>query len=186
MCCGKVSKQIKDQQDSEERKRQAEAADEAFERSSFARMQRRFIEVLADFGITTEMQLHKKTNLDYEQMLRITPKATQTLDDRRAAVEAKWKSAGHIDITLLQAIADSWRNGASAVTFEEGFLVITMISVLGVPEDLDTLLDAISAAAPAHLPLRCVLHYLLIRDIHEVMTLEEMQSTKLSNFAMGR
>ena len=122
----------------------------------------------------------------YEQMLRITPKATQTLDDRRAAVEAKWKSAGHIDITLLQAIADSWRNGASAVTFEEGFLVITMISVLGVPEDLDTLLDAISAAAPAHLPLRCVLHYLLIRDIHEVMTLEEMQSTKLSNFAMGR
>lgn len=68
MCCGKMSKKLKAKQESEERRRQSDAADEVFEKSSFAQMQRRFIEVLAEHGVETMQQLKEMSGLEYYQL----------------------------------------------------------------------------------------------------------------------
>ena len=46
----------------------------------------------------------------YEKEAGIVPLESQTIDDRRYAVAAKWKSNGICDLTLLQAVANSWHN----------------------------------------------------------------------------
>ena len=48
---------------------------------------------------------------DYEKEAAVTPLPTQDEAGRRSAVEAKWKSSGKVDISMLQAVADSWKNG---------------------------------------------------------------------------
>lgn len=121
----------------------------------------------------------------YEGKLGITPTAAQSLEDRRSAIEAKWKSSGKVDLALLQAVADSWKNGEVDVAFAGGKISLTFRSLFGVPEDLDGLLLAISAVKPAHLAVVYALKYLLIRDIHGKMTLSELAATPLSHFAGG-
>lgn len=120
-----------------------------------------------------------------ERELGIRPKTAQSIDDRRAAVEAKWKTSGKVDVALLQAIADSWRNGEVSVGFAAGRIHLQFVGAYGVPNDMDTLLDAIGDARPAHLPIDYSLRYLLIKDIHKVMTLGDMERP-LSHFAFRR
>lgn len=119
----------------------------------------------------------------YENELGIT--SGKTIDGRRAVVEAKWKSGGKVDIEQLQAVADSWKNGDIEVTFVDGKIHIQFIGEYGVPDDLEALYNAMDEVKPAHLAIVYVFKYLLIKDIHEVMTLTQVQSTTLSKFAGG-
>lgn len=49
-------------------------------------------------------------------------------------------------------------------------------------EDLSTALDEIK---PAHLVYQYLYRYLLIREIHMVMSISELQTQTLDNFAFG-
>lgn len=89
----------------------------------------------------------------YERELNIVPSPAQTITDRASTIEAKWKQSGKNSIMLMQQIADSWENGAVAVTFEGGILEVTFISIYGIPGDLITLQDALEEVKPAHLPM---------------------------------
>ena len=120
----------------------------------------------------------------YEWELGIT-KPSKTLDARRSTVEAKWKTGGKVDIALLQDVADSWKNGDINVTFPDGKIHITFVGEYGVPKDLDDLYSALDEVKPAHLAIVYTFRYLLIKDIHEVMTLNEVQNTTLRKFAGG-
>lgn len=121
----------------------------------------------------------------YEKAMGITPRAGQTLEDRRSTIEARWKSAGKVDVALLRAVADSWKKGEVNVDFVDGKLALAFNSVYGVPEDLEGLLAAIDEVKPAHLALVYTLRYLLLRDVHGVMTLAELGRTPLNHFAGG-
>lgn len=121
----------------------------------------------------------------YEKKMGITPKSTQTLDDRRSALEARWKSSGKISLALIQTVADSWKSGEVNAAFIGGKIQLTFHSIYGVPPDLDSLLSAVEEVKPAHIALRYILKYLLIRDIHEVLTLSEMNALTLDKFAGG-
>lgn len=68
MCCGVISKKLDNEAQAAERKKQSNEADATFEKSSFARMHRRFIEVLADHGVTTMEQLKEMSGLEYYQL----------------------------------------------------------------------------------------------------------------------
>lgn len=120
----------------------------------------------------------------YERDLAVKP--VKSIDDRRATVEARWKSSGKVDIALLQSVADSWRNGEITVRFEEGKIKIDFVSLFGIPDGLDSLQAALDDVKPAHLAIVYAFRYLLIKDIHEVKTINEMQRTKLNQFAGGR
>lgn len=120
----------------------------------------------------------------YEAKMAITPSAGQTLADRRSTIQAKWKSGGKVDLELIQAVCDSWRNGEVSAAFTDGTIQLTFNSIFGVPSDLQTLLSAVDDVKPAHLALAYVLKYLLISDVQS-MTLAQMEETPLNNFAGG-
>ena len=121
----------------------------------------------------------------YEAAMGVSASGSQTLDDRRSAIEAHWKSTGTITLSMLQGVADSWKNGEVSLSFTGGKIHVSFTGAYGVPADLDGLKAALEEAKPAHLALVYAFRYLLIRDIHDVKTLAQMDATPLNQFAGG-
>ena len=82
-------------------------------------------------------------------------------------------------------MADSWRNGAVEAAFTGGRIVVRFVGPFGIPEDLDSLKAALELVIPAHLGMDFLFRYLLIRDLHQVKTLTEMEQLTLNQFAGG-
>ena len=118
-----------------------------------------------------------------ERLVNITPAAGATLESRRTALKAKWRSGGKLTIEQVQAVCDSWKNGEVVVSFPNGSIRLLFVGAYGVPVDLDALKAAVRLVIPAHLAAEYVIKYLLIRDIHEVMTLSTLETQPLGNFA---
>ena len=120
--------------------------------------------------------------LAYEKEAGITPLEGQSESGRRSSVEAKWKSSGKVDVAMLQAVADSWKNGRVDVDFVENKIQITFSDEYGLPADRKGLEIALDDVKPAHLPIIYLIRYLMLTDI-EAMTLTELETHKLSDFA---
>lgn len=119
----------------------------------------------------------------WEKLLNIKTDETKLLKDRRSAIKARWRSDGKSDLILIQSIADSWQNGEVIVSFVDGKIRLNFNSSKGVPEDLHSLINAVSDVSPAHLAVIYILNYLLIKDVQDVMTLTQLQTQKISKFA---
>lgn len=78
---------------------------------------------------------------------------SNTLEGKRTEIEARWKMSGKCDVELLQTIANSWRNGVIKVFFIDATIEIKFVSLVGIPDDLNTLKFMIDEAKPAHLPI---------------------------------
>lgn len=104
------------------------------------------------------------------------------IDDRRAAVIAGWQRGGKVDIYQIQAAANAWKNGETVVDFKNGKIIVTFVGEFGVPNDMQGLMDAIGIIKPAHLIVDYIFRYLLIKDVHNVMTLSQMEQTQLNKF----
>lgn len=121
----------------------------------------------------------------YEKLLGLIVGSNQTIEDRRSSIQAKWLSNTHNDIVLIQKACDAWKNGEVEADFINGKLQITFIGEYGIPDDLDGLLRAVDVIKPAHIAYYLIFKYLLIKDIHEVKTIEEMENITLNSFAFG-
>ena len=86
---------------------------------------------------------------------------------------------------FLQAICDSWKNGEIDVFFINGRIQIKFVGKYGVPSDLNLLKIELNKSKPAHLAMDYLFRYLLIKNIHNVMTINELQNTSLDKFAGG-
>lgn len=122
----------------------------------------------------------------YEKIMQISPRADQTLTDRRSQIKARWLSRGHNSITLLQNVLNSWLNGETTAEFINGKIKITFHSIYGIPTDFQAVLDTLNVIKPAHIGYLLAYKYLLKRDIHNVMTKNEMQTKTKNMFASGR
>lgn len=122
----------------------------------------------------------------FEDLLKITPSDTQTLDDRRYAIQAKWLMNNHNSIALIQRVCNSWKRGEVEVSFTGGKIRITFVGSYGVPDDLDGLLVAVNEVKPAHIGYEIIYKYLLIKDIHEVKTIAQMEALTIKQFAFGQ
>lgn len=122
----------------------------------------------------------------WENMLAITPTPTQTLADRRSKIHAKWLSDNHNSITLIRNVCNSWKNGEVIADFVNGKIRLTFVGEYGIPDDLSGLLGSIDEIKPAHLPYETIFKYLLIKDIHEVKTIAQMEQITLKEFAFGQ
>lgn len=120
----------------------------------------------------------------YENELNIPTDLSKSYEDRRAVIKSKWRGSGKVDRTLIKSVADAFTNGACDVGFD-GSIVVKFNSFHGVPDNLDDVKNAIEEIKPCHLPVKYEYTYLLIRDIHEVMTIGEMDSTVMNKFAGG-
>lgn len=117
-----------------------------------------------------------------EKEAGITPLETQSEAGRRSAVEAKWKSSGKVDVAMLQAVANSWKNGKVDVDFVDNKIQIIFSDEYGLPADRTGLEIALDDVKPAHLPIVYLVKYLMLSDV-EAMTLATLETHKLSDFA---
>ena len=68
---------------------------------------------------------------------------------------------------MLQRIADSWLRGEVKVSYTDGKLVFTFVNIYGVPDDLDTLKQAVDAVRPAHIPTEYVIRYRTWKEVKQ-------------------
>ena len=118
-----------------------------------------------------------------ERLVGITPAPGATPEERRTALKSKWRSGGKLTIEQVQAVCDAWKNGEVVVSFTGGKIRLQFVGAYGVPVDLDALKASVRLVIPAHLAMEYVIKYLLIRDIHEVMTISTLETQPLGNFA---
>lgn len=87
-----------------------------------------------------------------EKLLDFKTNPNTPIEDRRSQLEARWKSNGKVDIYLLKAIVNSWKNGGdSDVKFVDGTIKIEFMGNFIVPKDLNGLQYALEEVKPAHL-----------------------------------
>jgi len=150
----------------------------------------------------------------YEALMKIIPASTQTLNNRRSAIQAKWLSNNKCDLALIQAVANCWQNGNVNVTFTPRYLTVNdinnmtvneldqqlisnfasgndqqysainieFVNIIGVPGDINTLKNMLSAVVPAHIPLSFLYKYLPVSKVNN-MTVNELNQQLISNFA---
>jgi len=118
-----------------------------------------------------------------EKLLAIKFNPTNSIEDRRSFIEAKWKSAGKADLALIQAVCNSWKNGKVAASFRNGKIELKFNGEYGIPNDFQGLLKILDDVKPSHLGLNYIFTYLLVKDINNKITLNELQSRKIHEFA---
>ena len=119
-----------------------------------------------------------------ERMAGLAGNAALTIEERRTALQARWRAAGKCDVDLIQRVCDSWRNGEIEVGFAEGVIVLTFVGAYGVPEaaELAALQEAVECAIPCHLAVSYLYRYLLVREVNG-MALDELQGHTMHDFA---
>ncbi len=121
----------------------------------------------------------------WEDRHGIEPADTSDLDARRSTVMAKIRGTGTATTELVQAVADAWKNGAVLVGETTQSILLTFVGQYGIPSDIDALIETVRAAIPAGLLIEYAFRYLLIRDVHNTMTLGQLEATPLDYFAGG-
>ena len=120
-----------------------------------------------------------------ERIAGITPAAGAGVEERRSVLQAKWRSAtGKCDVDLIQRVCDSWQNGEVDVDFVDGEIVLRFVGAYGVPDAdaLAALQSAVQEVIPAHLAVKYLYRYLLVREVHG-MVIDTLQSHTIDEFA---
>lgn len=124
----------------------------------------------------------------WEEALYIPVVLTDSYSMRRGRILAKWRSPGNFSAALVKSVCESFVNGQVDVSIDltKSLVLIKFNGPLGVPEKLADVEAAIENIIHAHLGKAYSFRYLLIREIHEVLTIGEMQGMPLTNFAPFR
>ena len=119
-----------------------------------------------------------------EHIAGLEGNAAMTLEERRTALQARWRAAGKCDVDLIQRVCDSWKNGEISVGFAKGVIVLTFVGAYGVPEaaELAALQEAVDRTIPCHLAVSYLYRYLLVREV-DGMALDELQGHTMHDFA---
>lgn len=134
----------------------------------------------ADFGKLNAEQVRY-----FEWLLGLPADESKTLDDRRAAIQAAWNIAGKPSLASIQSTCDAWGPGDIRCSYVPGNLTLQFIGDIGVPSNIDDLKNALTQTVPAHIVIDYIYRHLLIKEIHNVMALAEMEKTPLNHFAGG-
>ena len=123
----------------------------------------------------------------HEKILGLTTDSAVTLEDRRSRIIAKRLGQGTVTAKLIQHVAASFTNGEVEIIEHPATYSfdVRFISVLGTPSNMANLTAALNEIVPAHLTYQYLYRYLLIREIHSVKTLAEMDALTLDKFAGG-
>ena len=119
-----------------------------------------------------------------ERIAGLEGNAALTLEERRTALQARWRAAGKCDVELIQRVCDSWKNGEISVGFAKGVILLTFIGAYGIPApaELAALQEAVDRTIPCHLAVQFLWRWLLVREV-SAMTVDELQSHHISDFA---
>ena len=86
-----------------------------------------------------------------ERVAGIVPPAGATMEQRRAALRAKWRSSGKATLAQIQAVAESWESQRVETSFLAGVIGIDIINLR--QGTVAEIREAVEKIKPAHLPL---------------------------------
>jgi hypothetical protein len=118
----------------------------------------------------------------YEKELEIKTDVNKPLSERRSVIKSKLRGFGKIDALQIKLVADAYTNGEVVISFN-GHIVVKFTSKIGIPPNLQDLKSALEEIKPAHLKIDYLFRYLIVNEIHQVMTISNIQTHKLSDFA---
>lgn len=120
----------------------------------------------------------------WEKELGLQVNPNLPYEERRARIKGRLRGVGKCDSDLIKQVVDSWTNGNVDVSFED-CIKIKFNSIYGVPSNIEDLQNAIKDIKPVHLKVEYDYIYLLIKDIHNAITINKLQNTQLNKFAGG-
>lgn len=120
----------------------------------------------------------------YEKELGLKTNLNKPLEERRSVIKSKWRGTGKVDRLLIKTVVDAYTNGGVDVGFD-GKIIVTFNDVKGIPPNMEDVYNAVGEISPAHLAIIYKFAYLLIKEIHGVVTLNEMEQIPLHKFAGG-
>ncbi|MED0686549.1 YmfQ family protein [Anoxybacillus ayderensis] len=123
----------------------------------------------------------------WERICGIPVDESKPIDQRRSVIKSKLRGIGTVTVALIKNVAESWYNGEVEVTEQPSLYTVKIkfVSKLGVPPNLADIQNALREIIPAHLAINFEFSYLLIKDVHNVMTLSQLEATTLDKFAGG-
>ncbi|MGG1879979.1 YmfQ family protein [Paenibacillus cisolokensis] len=123
----------------------------------------------------------------WEAELGIPTDRSKPIAQRRAVIESKLRGAGNFSGRLVKSVSEAYDGGTVDVTFqpEEWSFTVRFVDTLGIPPNLEDLKAAIEEIKPAHMLVEYAFKYLLIREVHGAMTLDELGQIQLNKFAGG-
>ena len=86
-----------------------------------------------------------------ERLAGLSPRPGASLEDRRSAVIAKWRSGGPVTLAQIQAVAESWESQRVETSFLAGVIGIDIINLR--QGTVAEIREAVEKIKPAHLPL---------------------------------
>lgn len=121
----------------------------------------------------------------WEYELGIQTDRSKPIEQRRALVESKLRGAGKFSGRMVKNVAEAYDGGTVDVTFQpnEWSFTVKFVDTIGIPPNIEDLKSVIEEIKPAHMGVTYEFSYLLIRDVHERMTIRELGQTPLSKFA---
>ena len=104
-------------------------------------------------SLPNQISLDRVTwNLPVEvRVAGIVPPAGATVEQRRAALRAKWRSSGKATLAQIQAVAESWESQRVETSFLAGVIGIDIINLR--QGTVAEIREAVEKIKPAHLPL---------------------------------
>ena len=123
----------------------------------------------------------------WERICGIPIDESKPVEQRRSVIKSKLRGIGTVTVALIKNVAESWYNGEVEVTEQPSLYTVKIkfVSKLGVPPNLADIENALREIIPAHLAINFEFSYLLIKDVHNVMTLSQLEATTLDKFAGG-
>lgn len=123
----------------------------------------------------------------WERICGIPIDESKPVEQRRSVIKSKLRGIGTVTVALIKNVAESWYNGEVEVTEQPSLYTVKIkfISKLGFPSNLADIQNALREIIPAHLAINFEFSYLLIKDVHNVMTLSQLEATTLDKFAGG-
>ncbi|RLQ08638.1 YmfQ family protein [Geobacillus sp. FSL K6-0789] len=124
---------------------------------------------------------------NWERICGIPTDESKPIDQRRSVIKSKLRGIGTVTVELVKNVAEAYYNGQVEVIEQPSLYTVKIkfVSKLGVPPNLTDIQNALREIIPAHLAINFEFSYLLIKDIHHVMTLSQLQATTLDKFAGG-
>ena len=121
----------------------------------------------------------------WERALGLATVPTKPLEERRSLVIARLRGAQVATVANVKATAEAFYGGEIDVIedFANYMAHFKFKSNLGVPPNEDDVRNALRDILPAHIAFDFLYTFLLIREIHGVKTLSEMEQIPLSQFA---
>lgn len=123
----------------------------------------------------------------WERALGIPVDVSKSDTERRSLIMSKLRGVGTVTADMIANIAQSFVEGEVTVREvpERASIVVKFVGELGIPSGIELVKAAIDEIKPAHLAVEYEYSYLLIRDVHHAMTINELNSTPLYKFAGG-